>query len=84
VKTIYNDVKIAEKPIQLNMVGAFVALREDDCPVLYALAESEETLLSDNSTMDNSTIGIGFTETNSTETHDPYLPAHDHAILITK
>ncbi|XGW02001.1 hypothetical protein V3C99_014234 [Haemonchus contortus] len=102
VKTIYNDVKISEKTIHLHMVGTFVALREDDCPILYALEESQHAL-NYNSTLDNSTIGEGFEETNSTEltlsipavealdkfttwlrTHDPYLPKHDHAILITK
>ncbi|PIO75171.1 hypothetical protein TELCIR_02796 [Teladorsagia circumcincta] len=102
MKTIYNDVKIADKTLHLNMVGTFIAQREDDCPVLYALEELENMPPS-NSTLDNSTIGVGFEETNSTElslsipavdaldkfthwlrTHDPYLPKHDHAILITK
>ncbi|KAK6052149.1 reprolysin family zinc metalloprotease, partial [Cooperia oncophora] len=86
----------------LPFVNIMLLFREEDCPVLHALEESEDTL-SSNSTLDNSTIGVGFEETNSTElslsipavdaldkfthwlkTHDPYLPKHDHAILITK
>ncbi|VDO90832.1 unnamed protein product [Haemonchus placei] len=41
--------------------------REDDCPILYALEESQDAL-NYNSTLDNSTIGEGFEETNSTDT----------------
>ncbi|RCN35305.1 reprolysin family zinc metalloprotease [Ancylostoma caninum] len=66
VKTIYSDVEISKQIIQMNMAGTFVALREDDCPMLSAVEKNEAD--TDNSTaFDNSTVGLDFEETNSTE-----------------
>ncbi|VDO86366.1 unnamed protein product [Heligmosomoides polygyrus] len=66
VKVIYDDISVSKRTIHLNMVGAFVALREDDCPMFYTLEGSDEELVY-NSTFDNSTIGVGFEESNTTE-----------------
>lgn len=43
-----------------------IHFREDDCPMFYTLEGSDEELVY-NSTFDNSTIGVGFEESNTTE-----------------
>ncbi|VDM52972.1 unnamed protein product [Angiostrongylus costaricensis] len=49
VKNIYNHMKIAEQTIRLNLVDIFIALREDDCPMMFALDEQADD---NNSTLD--------------------------------
>ncbi|KIH63622.1 reprolysin family zinc metalloprotease [Ancylostoma duodenale] len=67
VKTIYSDVEISKQIIQMNMAGTFVALREDDCPMLSAVEQSEADNADNSTVFDNSTVGLDFEETNSTE-----------------
>ncbi|WKY10198.1 hypothetical protein Q1695_002499 [Nippostrongylus brasiliensis] len=59
VKTIYDGIEIMKQTIQLSLVGTFVAIREDDCPMLNSIENIEDEVLSSNSTFDNSTIGVG-------------------------
>ncbi|KAK6756975.1 hypothetical protein RB195_015042 [Necator americanus] len=67
VKTIYNDIKISKQVIRLKMVGSFIALREDDCP-MFTTFKRNEFVNEDNATSpNNSTYDSGFEETNSTE-----------------
>ncbi|EPB67506.1 hypothetical protein ANCCEY_13405 [Ancylostoma ceylanicum] len=66
VKAIYNDIEISKQIIQMNMAGTFVALREDDCP-MFSTAEDYESDVDNSTVFDNSTVGLDFEETNSTE-----------------
>ncbi|KAE9415841.1 hypothetical protein Angca_008368, partial [Angiostrongylus cantonensis] len=51
-RNIYNHMKIAEQTIRLNLADAFIALREDDCPMMFA---SDEHAEDNSSTFGNST-----------------------------
>ncbi|EYC44846.1 hypothetical protein Y032_0448g1649 [Ancylostoma ceylanicum] len=66
VKAIYNDIEISKQIIQMNMAGTFVALREDDCP-MFSTAEDYESDVDNSTVFDNSTVGLDFEETNSTD-----------------
>ncbi|VDL69302.1 unnamed protein product [Nippostrongylus brasiliensis] len=79
VKTIYDGIEIMKQTIQLSLVGTFVAIREDDCPMLNSIENIEDEVLSSNSTFDNSTIGVGYEEANNSTEFDLLSPRGDSA-----
>ncbi|CAJ0590464.1 unnamed protein product [Cylicocyclus nassatus] len=67
VKAIYDEIKILDQTIHMKMIGSFVAFREDDCPMFYALGEFEDTSTQNMTNFDNTTMQLDFEENNSTE-----------------